>query len=147
MQAQISAEERNWAMAAHLSALIAVIGFPFGHLVGPFVVYLAKGNEMPFVGQHAKASLNYQITASIAAMVAIFVAAILFVAWVAVAAATSRSDAGSAAAGLSFLTFGLIAAAVVLAFIVVSIVFIIQATMAASEGRPYEYPFAIRFLR
>ena len=35
MQVQLAAQERNWAMAAHLSALVAVAGLPFGHIVGP----------------------------------------------------------------------------------------------------------------
>jgi uncharacterized Tic20 family protein len=36
---------------------------------------------------------------------------------------------------------------VIAAFIIVSIIFIIMGTMAAGAGRPYTYPFAIKFLR
>ncbi len=90
-------------MAAHLSALVAIAGLPFGHVLGPLVVYLIKGNESEFVGEHARASLNYQITVSVAVAV--------------------------------------------LLVVFLSIIFIIQATVAASQGHPHEYPVAIRFLR
>ena len=74
MQVQIPAQERNWAMASHLSALVAIAGLPFGHVLGPLVVYLIKGHESEFVGEHARASLNYQITISIFFIVAVIVA-------------------------------------------------------------------------
>ena len=73
MQLDVSSEERNWGMAAHLSALVAVAGLPFGHVLGPLIVYLIKGHESEFVASHAKASLNYQITMSIVGIVGMLV--------------------------------------------------------------------------
>jgi len=35
----------------------------------------------------------------------------------------------------------------VLLLLLFSLIFIIAGTVAASQGRPYTYPFAIRFLR
>jgi uncharacterized Tic20 family protein len=58
MEVRLAAQERNWAMAAHLSALVAIAGLPFGHVIGPLVVYLIKGHESEFVAAHARASLN-----------------------------------------------------------------------------------------
>ena len=57
-------------MAAHLSALVGLAGLPFGHILGPLVVYLAKGHESEFIGEHSRASLNYQITVSVVLIVA-----------------------------------------------------------------------------
>jgi hypothetical protein len=71
MQLDVSSEERNWGMAAHLSALVAIAGLPFGHVLGPLIVYLVKGHESEFVASHAKASLNYQITMSIVGIVGV----------------------------------------------------------------------------
>jgi uncharacterized protein len=142
MQTQLSAQERNWAMAAHLSALVGLAGLPFGHILGPLVVYLAKGHESEFVGEHSRASLNYQITVSVVLIVASIVAiAITFGFLVPMSESTNYTAPISFAA--LWVAFGLGALVVVLA----TFIFIILGTVAASEGRPYNYPVAIRFLR
>jgi len=143
MQVAVSAQERNWAMAAHLSALVVIAGLPFGHVLGPLVVYLVKGRESEFVGEHARASLNYQITLSLFAIVAIVMAAAVTFGFV--VPMTSSSD--STATSVSLAAFGIAFGFLVLAVLCVSVVFIVRGTIAASEGRPYTYPFAARFLR
>jgi uncharacterized Tic20 family protein len=48
------------------------------------------------------------------------------------------------------LTFGVFWVAIMMAVLLLllfSLIFIIAGTVAASQGRPYTYPFAIRFLR
>ncbi|MGB6952436.1 MAG: DUF4870 domain-containing protein [Candidatus Cybelea sp.] len=144
MQVQIAPQERNWAMAAHLSALVAVVGLPFGHIVGPLIVYLVKAHESEFVAEHARASLNYQITVSIVGLIGILVAVGAMFGLIATGATVHSEDGGYAAGivGL-WVVFGIVVAAVFL----FSLIFIIAGTVAASSGRPYTYPFAIRFLR
>ncbi len=59
-------DSRNWALAAHLSALLSlVIGFPF---VGPLVIYLAKRDD-PFVRRHAAEALNFNLSVMLYAIV------------------------------------------------------------------------------
>ena len=143
MQAHPASVERNWAMAAHLSALVAVAGMPFGHVLGPLVVYLMKGHESEFVGQHARASLNYQISISVFAIVATIIAAAVTLGYI----VPMSSSADSTAAGFNLAALWIGFAVVALLAVLASILFIILGTLAASEGRPYTYPFAIRFLR
>ncbi|PNS09531.1 DUF4870 domain-containing protein [Solilutibacter silvestris] len=64
----ISADERQWAMIAHLSALSGLI-IPLGHILGPLIVWLMKKDGMPFVDDQGKEALNFQITLSIALFV------------------------------------------------------------------------------
>lgn len=130
-------------MAAHLSALAAIAGLPFGHVLGPLIVYLVKGHESEFVGEHAKASLNYQITISIFGLIVILVAIAMSLSFL-ISSTSENSNMGPAIGfGVLWIAIG-IAAVLLLLF---SLIFIILGTIAANEGRPYTYPFAIRFLR
>jgi uncharacterized protein len=63
-----SAEERQWAMFAHLSALAGLV-MPFGSIIGPLVIWLIKKDTMPFVNDQGKEALNFNITVAIAAVV------------------------------------------------------------------------------
>lgn len=63
-----SETERNWGMAAHLSALAGFV-IPLGSIIGPLVVWLVKKDEMPFVDSQGKEALNFQITVLIGAMI------------------------------------------------------------------------------
>ena len=65
----ISAEERQWAMFAHLSTLVGLI-IPFGSILGPLVIWLIKKDTMPFVDDQGKEAVNFQITTGIAAIIA-----------------------------------------------------------------------------
>ncbi len=130
-------------MAAHLSALVAVAGLPFGHVLGPLIVYLVKGHESEFVGEHAKASLNYQITISIVGLIVILVAVAMSLGFL-INSTSENANVGPAIGfGVLWIAIG-IAAVLLLLF---SLIFIILGTVAANEGRLYTYPFAIRFLR
>jgi len=63
--AQLVAEPapRGWALAAHATALLALIGVPLGNLVGPGVVYLLRRGD-PVLAEHARRALNFQLTAT-----------------------------------------------------------------------------------
>jgi uncharacterized protein len=79
-----SPEERQWALFAHLSALIGYI-IPFGSIIGPLIIWQIKKNEMPFVNDQGKEALNFQITVAIAAivcMILIFVLIGIFLLWI-----------------------------------------------------------------
>lgn len=69
-----SAEERQWAMFAHLSALVGFI-IPLGSILGPLIIWQIKKNEMPFVDDQGKEALNFQITV----MLAVILCILLFV--------------------------------------------------------------------
>ena len=63
----IPAEERQWAMFAHLSALLGGLvtagwAFSIGCFLGPLIIWLMKRETMPFVADQAKEALNFNIT-------------------------------------------------------------------------------------
>ena len=112
----VSADERQWGMIAHLSALAGFI-IPFGNIAGPLIVWMIKKDAMPFVDDQGKESLNFQITVTIAAIVA----AVLIV----------------------FLIGFLLLPAVGLA----ALVFTVIAGIKANEGVAYRYPFTLRLIK
>ena len=63
-----SKEQRNWAMFAHLSALL-VYPTLIGGIVGPLVIWLMRRDDMPFAADQAKETLNFQITVYLAGLV------------------------------------------------------------------------------
>ncbi|HEY5810916.1 MAG TPA: DUF4870 domain-containing protein [Povalibacter sp.] len=65
-----SAEERNWAVGAHLSALLGAFT-GIGAILGPLIVWLIKKDTMPFVNDQGKEALNFQITVLLAAVVCV----------------------------------------------------------------------------
>jgi uncharacterized Tic20 family protein len=60
-------EERNWAVAAHLSGFLAA--WAALGLFGPLVVLLVAGERSPFVRAHAVEALNFNISVLIYAIV------------------------------------------------------------------------------
>ena len=123
----IPAEERQWAMFAHLSALLgglltsAVGGW--GFFLGPLVIWLMKKDTMPFVADQAKEALNFNITVS-----GIFVILLI----------------------LSLLTLGigfLVTAPIMLIIGIAALVFIIIAAMKANQGIAYRYPLTLRLVK
>ena len=63
------AEERTWAMAAHLSSVLG-IWFAFLGAVGPLVVLLVQGQRSPYVRAQAVEALNFNISVLIYSIVA-----------------------------------------------------------------------------
>jgi len=109
-------DERTWGMVAHLAALAFFI-LPFGNILGPLVVWLAKRDQSTFVALHAKEALNFNITFLLGALVCglllVFSIGILF--------------------GAMLFVFWL--------------VMTIIAALNANEGAAYRYPFTVRLVK
>jgi len=102
-----TSDEKTLALISHIITIVS-------SFIAPLIIYLVKKDESAFVAEHAKESLNFQITVFI-------VVVVLFV---------------------SIIGWLLLWAAGILVFILV-----IVATIRASEGKLYKYPFTIRFIK
>ena len=71
-----SPEARQWAMFAHLSALVGFL-IPFGSILGPLIIWQIKKAEFPFVDDQGKEALNFQITVLIAVIVCLVLTVVL----------------------------------------------------------------------
>lgn len=75
-------EERQWAMLCHVSAMLMYVT-AIGGLVAPFVIWLLKREEMPFVADQGKETINFQITILLAlalsvVLMLVFVGVVIF---------------------------------------------------------------------
>lgn len=112
-----SADQRNWAVLCHLSALLGCVAWGIGIILGPVIVWLLKKDSMPFVDDQGKEAINFQITVFLAGLVC------------------------------TALIWVLIGIPLLVALSIADLVLIIIAAIKASEGVAYRYPFSLRLIR
>nr|WP_246069676.1 DUF4870 domain-containing protein [Luteimonas lumbrici] len=124
----IPAEQRQWAMFAHLSAIVGGLvtagwAGSIGCFLGPLVIWLVKKETMPFVDDQAKEALNFNITVALVFLV------------------------------LLLLTIGTLGIGILLTaplMIIVGIawlVFTVIAAIKANDGVSYRYPMTLRLVK
>ena len=113
----LSDEACKTASLVHLSALIGLLGNGIGFLLGPLVVWMLKRDTDPFIDEHGKEAVNFQLTMFITAIVSAVLIVVL----------------------VGFLLLALVGIAMV--------VFPIIAAMKARNGEMYHYPATIRFIK
>jgi uncharacterized Tic20 family protein len=102
-----TSDEKTFAILAHVLTFVSSI-------LAPLIIYLLKKDESAFVREHARESLNFQITMLIVfILLAITIVGILLI-WVVA---------------------------------LVEFILVIVATIKASEGKLYKYPFSIRLIK
>ena len=111
-----SSNVRTWNVLCHASALLGLFFHFLGHLLGPLIVWLVKRGDSPEIDAHGKESLNFQISMLIYDAIA------------------------------AILCFVLIGIPILIALWVLNTVFVIIASVKASEGTLYRYPFTIRLI-
>ena len=87
-----------------------------GHIVGPLVVWLAKRADSPEIDAHGKESINFQLSMLIYNVIA------------------------------GILCIVLIGIPILILLHILNVVFVIVASIQASEGKLYRYPFTIRLI-
>jgi len=104
---------------ATLLHLSAFAGFlvPFGNLIGPLVIWLLKRHDSAFVDQHGKAAVNFQISMTIYFVISVI------------------------------LIFLLIGIPLLIGLVVFDLIATILAAVRANDGREYNYPLTIRFIK
>ncbi|MCF6314644.1 MAG: DUF4870 domain-containing protein [Verrucomicrobiales bacterium] len=107
-------EDKTFGMLSHLLGA-------FTAFVGPLIIWMIKKEDSPFVEDQGKEALNFQITITIAYVVATILGMIPFVAC------------------LTFMLYP--------AIWVVGVVFAIMGCLKANEGELYRYPYTLRLIK
>jgi len=111
-----STSVRTWCILAHATALVGFFVPVAGHIVGPLIVWLAKRQDSPEIDAHGKESMNFQISMLIWNIIA------------------------------GILCLVLIGIPILILLHILNIIFVIVASIQASEGKLYRYPLAIRLI-
>ena len=128
VESGISAEERQWAMFAHLSALLGGLvtagwAGSVGCFIGPLVIWMLKKDTMPFVDDQAKEALNFNITVAIIFFVLLMLTLFTL--------------------GIGIILTGPVMVIVGLAWLVLTII----AGIKANQGERYRYPLTLRLVK
>ncbi|CAN5487781.1 DUF4870 domain-containing protein [soil metagenome] len=102
-------DEKFWATLVHLGAI-------FFHFLPALIGYFVLRERGPFIREHTRAALNFQLTVLLGYLVGFFTV------WI------------------------LVGYLVLLAVAVLNIVFSIMAAIAANRGEYYTYPVALKFV-
>jgi uncharacterized Tic20 family protein len=108
--------ERNWAVFCHLGGFAGLVLPGVGQVLAPLVLWLVRRDRSAFVDHHGREALNFQISMTLYALVA---------------------------TALMWLLVGFLLILVVLG---VQFVFMVIASVAASQGEEYRYPLTLRLI-
>ena len=112
-----------WAMFCHLAGLAGfVIPVVLSGIIAPLIVWQVKKDEHPFIDEHGKEALNFQISIALYATIGIAVCVITCI-------------------GTILIPF------VVGGIYLVNLIFMIVAAIKANNGEHYRYPLSIRFIK
>jgi uncharacterized Tic20 family protein len=107
---RVTEGDRLFAVLSHILTL-------FFSFFAPLIIYLIKKDESEFVREHARESLNFQITLAIAYIVSFLLMIVLI-------------------GVLMLMVLGL-----------VHLILVIVATVKAADNKLYRYPFSIRLIK
>jgi uncharacterized protein len=102
-----TSDERTLAILCHVLTIFFWI-FP------PLIIYLIKKDESAYVKEHARESLNFQITVSIAVVALVLTIVGILLIWV---------------------------------LLIASVVFVVIASINASDNKIYRYPLTLRLIK
>ena len=122
----ITRNDKNYSSITHLSGFTGWF-FPFGNIIAPLILWIAKKNESTYIDVHGKAAVNFQLSL----ILYCFLLAILIL-------------------PITILTLGLGLLAIIIGIIpaiILKIVLIISASIKANNGEYYDYPFTIEFIK
>src|SRR6201984_3143841 len=104
---------KTWCVLCHAAALAGIFFHVLGHIFGPLIVWLLKRHDSPEIDAHGKESLNFQLSMLIYNIVA------------------------------GILILVVIGIPLLILLYLLNIVFVIIASLQASDGKLYRYPMTI----
>ncbi|WP_281226488.1 DUF4870 domain-containing protein [Flavobacterium aquiphilum] len=151
-----TSNERNIAALTHLSTLTQYF-IPFGNYIFPIIFWTSKKDKSEFVNHNGKQALNFQLSILIYSLVLAIIAIPIFL-YTVLKNISFNDFINHVDEEIIFQKFdfsnsiGILTVAVVALFIIACIkvaefFLVIYASIKASNGEEYNYPFTIPFLK
>ena len=116
---EVNKDARLWAMFCHLAGLAGfVVPVILSGIIAPLIIWQIKKDDSPFIDEHGKEALNFQISIGIYALVSLLLIPVFCI-------------------GAFLLT----------AVGIFNLVFLLIAAIKANNGFHYRYPLCIRFIK
>ncbi|HER40102.1 MAG TPA: DUF4870 domain-containing protein [Salinimicrobium catena] len=151
MTSDIKTPDKTVAALIHLSTFSQFF-FPLGNFIFPLILWMAK-KEDPFVNEHGKQALNFQISLY---LYSIFLIMIGIAGSVLIGINLDFDEPfyfndnftliGSPAEATPLVIYAMVIILLLLTLFVLNIYAVISATIKAYEGEPYNYPLTINFI-
>ena len=147
-------QERNWAIACHLSSLLWIpltmigLAIPFTNILAPALIWYIKKNDSELVDAHGKESLNFQISMTLYGIAAgIFLAFLVFIGIVIVLllGITDGNPFTILFATLTSIGF-ILGILLLIAIAIFQLTVVIFAALKVKDGQMYHYPFNLRLI-
>ena len=120
---ELSKDSRMWAMFCHLAGLAGfVIPVVISGIIAPLIVWQVKKDEHPFIDEHGKEAVNFQISISLYMVIGIVACLVTCI-------------------GAVLIPF------LAVALGIFDLVFLLIAALKANNGEHYRYPICIRFIK
>lgn len=153
METSTSENHKNIAALIHLSTFSKFF-IPFGNFILPLVLW-GTNKEKPFVAEHGRQAINFQLSIFLYALIIGLVSIPFFLAFATdfVACAEvmghhiERFNWSNIQNLSGYLTLFFVVMVVLLGIFVFELYAVISATVKASRGEPYNYPITIPFIK
>ncbi len=152
----ITKHHRNLASFVHLSTFTKYF-FPFGNFIGPLVLWISNKNNSDFVDEHGKQALNFQISILLysLALGLLAIPFFFFLAWDFVGFVDILDhnrhyidfDTDDVDGFVPTILYLVIFGVITLGLFLLDVYCTITATIKASNGDLYKYPFSIKFIK
>ena len=120
---ELNKDARMWAMFCHLAGLAGiVVPVVISGIIAPLIVWQIKKEEHPFIDEHGKEAVNFQISMSLYTLIGSIACIITCI-------------------GLILIPF------FALAVYIINLVLLLIAAVKANNGEHYRYPICIRFIK
>ena len=120
---ELGKDTRMWAMFCHLAGLAGfVIPVVISGIIAPLIVWQVKKDEHPFIDEHGKEAVNFQISISLYMVIGIVACLVTCI-------------------GAVLIPF------LAVALGIFDLVFLLIAALKANNGEHYRYPICIRFIK
>ncbi|MEM7085798.1 MAG: DUF4870 domain-containing protein [Bacteroidota bacterium] len=153
METNPSENHKNVAALVHLSTFSKYF-FPFGNFLGPLILWTVN-KEKPFVNEHGRQALNFQLSILLYAIVITIITipffAIFATDFVDLVEAIDRHSHHVSFQNIKnfsgYMTLFFVVAIILFGVFVFELYAVINATVHANRGKLYNYPLSIPFIK